>query len=39
MEKIISKSTSNIIINGASYEEVNCLYELSRYGAFSWVDG
>ena len=38
MEKIFSKSSPNEIIDGKHYTMINCLYELSRYGAFTWLD-
>lgn len=38
MQKIHSKSSENCIIDGVNYHTLNCLYEISRYGAFSWID-
>jgi len=26
-------------MNGTAYDQINCLYEISRYGAFCWIDG
>jgi len=39
MEKIFSKGIPNAIIDGEGYTEADYLIEISRCGAFSWVEG
>lgn len=35
----MSKPTDNPIMDGENYKVVDCLYEISRLGAFNWIDG
>jgi hypothetical protein len=39
MEKINSPATACILMSDAKYQRVNCVHEISRYGAFSWMNG
>lgn len=34
----MSKPTKNAIMDGENFKIVDCLYEISRIGAFSWID-
>jgi hypothetical protein len=38
MEKIFSKALPNAIIDGEGYTEADYQIEISRLGAFSWIE-
>ena len=38
MEKIYSKGTPNVILDGVGYTENVFVYEISRYGSFCWTE-